>query len=484
MGNNKSLIKNLGWQTIYQVIATCMPLITAPYLSRILGASMIGVFSYTYSLALFFRMFGLLGNVNYGTREISRVRYDEKERTIIFKELLLLQAIATIMALSLYYLFCFAFDTLQPINIIQSIWIADCFVNISWFYSGLEEFKYTSLRGIAIKLFQLASILLFVKTDQHVGRYAFIMAISAVLSNLILWVGVGNKVCLKERIKISNVKRHIKPTLTLFIPVAAASVFQLMDKLMLGKLSSPEQNGYYYNSDHLVNIPILVIVGLCTVMLSRMSLVSSDRRKYDELFDTYSEIIMIIAIAMASGIGAIAHEFVPFFFGQGFEPCINLVYIFVFIMIIKSISNILMSMHLIPTGKDHIYVIAVISGALVNIVFNSFFIGILRMGAVGATLGTLIAEFAVMIVEVIMIKEEIKIISIVSKVFPYMIIGGIMFLGVRLIARVVTSLPINIVGVLLIEIVFGGIIYIILTLCFLMLAHRYKRIKSGLIGEK
>ena len=476
------MIKNLGWQTVYQVIATCMPLITAPYLSRILGASMIGVFSYTYSLALFFRMFGLLGNINYGTREISRARYNETERTVIFKELLFLQFVATFIALALYYLFCCAFESLNTINIIQSIWIADCFVNITWLYSGLEEFKYTSLRGIAIKLFQLSSILIFVKTDQHVGRYAFIMAISAVLSNLILWVGVKNKVCFKEKIKISNVKRHIKPTLVLFIPVAAASVFQLMDKLMLGKLSTPDQNGYYYNSDHLVNIPILVIVGLCTVMLSRMSLVSSDKRKYDELFDTYSEVILIIAIAMASGIGAIAQEFVPFFFGKGFEPCVRLVYIFVFIMVIKSVSNIIMSMHLIPTSKDSIYVKAVISGAIVNIVFNSLFIGILRMGAVGATLGTLIAELAVMLVEMLLIKDDIKITNITSKVVPYMVIGGIMFFLVRICASYITHYSINIVAILLIEIVVGGSVYTILTLCFLILSKRYKRIKNGLIG--
>lgn len=482
MERNRSLVKNMGWQTIYQIIATCMPLITAPYLSRILGAEKIGVFSYTYSLALFFRMFGLLGNENYGTREIAKVRNNVSERTKLFKEILFVQTIATILSLIAYFLYCLLFEANDAINYIQSIWIIDCFFNISWFYSGIEDFKYKSLRGIAIKVFQLVTIIAFVKNVDHVGRYAFIMAFSAVLSNLILWFGIGKKINVKTRIYVRDVKKHVKPILLLFIPVAAASVFQLMDKLMLGKMSTSVQSGYYYNSDHLVNIPILVITGLCTVMLSRMSYVGKDEKKFSFLFDTYSEIIMIVAIAMASGIGAIAREFVPFFFGSEFSPCVELVYIFVSIMIIKSLSNILMSMYLIPKGKDKTYVLAVVIGAVFNAVFNTLFIAFLRMGALGATLGTLIAELTVMTVELILIRSEVKTWTIISKVLPYMVIGGTMFIIVRLSVNILKSINTPVIVTILAEIIIGAISYSVIAILFLLATKRFSRIKNGLLG--
>lgn len=482
MGKNRSLVKNMGWQMIYQFIATCMPLITAPYLSRILGAGKIGVFSYTYSLALFFRMFGLLGNEKYGTREIAKVRNNVIQRTRLFKEILSVQTVATLISLIAYFLYCLLFEANDTINYIQSIWIIDCFVNISWFYSGIEDFKYKSLRGIAIKIFQLVTIILFVKNENHVGRYAFIMAFSAVLSNLILWFGIGKKIDIKTRISFNDVKKHVKPIFVLFIPVAAASVFQLMDKLMLGKMSTSVQSGYYYNSDHLVNIPILVITGLCTVMLSRMSYVGNDEKKFSFLFDTYSEIILIVAVAMASGIGAIAREFVPFFFGSEFSPCVELVYIFVFIMIIKSVSCILMSMYLIPKGKDKTYVYAVVIGAIFNAVFNTLFIAFLKMGALGATLGTLIAEFTVMTAELILIRKQVKIWTIISKVFPYMLIGGIMFIIVRLSANILKSINPPAVIMILAEIIIGAISYCIIAVLFLLATKRFSRVKNGLLG--
>ena len=87
MKKDKSLVGNLSWQTAYQVIAICMPFITTPYISRVLGASQLGLFSDTSSLALFFRMFGMLGNVHYGTREISRLRESDHERSVAFKEI-------------------------------------------------------------------------------------------------------------------------------------------------------------------------------------------------------------------------------------------------------------------------------------------------------------------------------------------------------------------------------------------------------------
>ena len=459
MQKNTSLFANLSWQTILQIINTVTPLITIPYLSRVLGPVPLGEYSYTFSIVSLFTMIAMLGNMNYGVREISIVRDDKIERSIIFKEIYCIQFACAIFALIAFIPCVFLLKRYSLTLAIQSLWILNCFFDITWLYSGLERFKYIAIRGIIVKIIAVSCIFIFVKNSDDLWIYTLLMSLSFVIGNAILVININSIVDLKQRIRKDDLTKHFRATFFLFIPVAAASIFHLMDKIMLGSLSTMEQSGFYHNSDRLVSVPITIIVGLCNVMLSRMSYEQKRNNDFESLFYNYSELIYAIGIAMAFGIGAVSNVFVPLFFGEGYEPCISLVKIFMFVMIVKTVSNVIMAMYIIPKKYDYIYVRSYIIGAVTNIIANYFLIYTLGLGALGATIGTLIAETTVVIVQLIMLRGKIRISLVFKQIAIYCIMGAVMYIIVSAIYLMDIPVLIKLICQILSGvIVFGGML--------------------------
>ena len=319
--------RNLGYQTIYQILNTCLPLITSPYLARVLGAEKQGIFSYTQSIVNYFTLFAMLGVVNYGTRTIAECKKERRSISYSFWNIYLFQALTSAICIVLYssYLFFLSPEN-RLIALIQGLYLIGSFLDANWLFFGLEKFKITVTRNMVVRLLSVAAILLLVKSRDDLWVYTLIMAGSPVISNVIIWKFIPNEVDIHftDYINFDEVKRHIKPNLVLFIPLLGMSVYHVMDKTMLGILSSYEQVGFYYNADKIINIPIGVIGGVGTVMLPRMSALFADNRAEDikKYFLTSIEGIIISAAAMAFGIAAISKEFTPVFFGEGFEPCV------------------------------------------------------------------------------------------------------------------------------------------------------------------
>lgn len=274
-----SIKKNLGLQTAFQILNTCLPLITAPYLSRTLGATSLGVYSFTSSIVSYFSLFAMLGTVNYGTRTIAAVKENKEERSKCFWSIFLFQVIVTFMCLMTYivYMFWLCKDN-YIIAWIQGITIVCCCFDINWLFFGIENFKITVTRSMIIKVVTVLLILFTVKSTEDLWLYTFIMAMGTLVSQLILWVYVPRYISFCK-ISLKDIQRHIKPNLVLFIPLLAMSVYHIMDKTMLGLLSSYEQNGFYYNADKLINIPLCIINGVGTVMLPRMTALYHSEKK-------------------------------------------------------------------------------------------------------------------------------------------------------------------------------------------------------------
>ena len=139
---SNTLKKNLGLQTLYQILNTIVPLATSPYLSRTLGAEKIGIFSYTSSVVSYFVLFGMLGTMNYGTRKIASLKDDKKERGKIFLEIYILQLFISLLFVFLYliYLKFFCKDNLN-VATVQLLTIMTCLLDISWLFLGWKIFK-------------------------------------------------------------------------------------------------------------------------------------------------------------------------------------------------------------------------------------------------------------------------------------------------------------------------------------------------------
>lgn len=463
MGNIK---KNLGYQTLYQILSVCLPLITAPYLSRTLGAESLGIFSYTQSIVNYFLLFAMLGVTNYGTRTIASCINRKKEIGIQFWSIYFFQAITSIFLFLLYLLYCFFLCRDNKwIALIQGVYLLGAFSDINWLFFGVEKFEITVKINIIIKLITVILIMTLVKTAQDLWIYTVIMAVGTFLSQAVLWLFVSNiiEVGAIRDIKPDNVLHHIKPNLILFVPIAAMSVFHTMDKTMLGLFSDYTNVGYYYNTDKIINIPLCIINGIGIVMFPRMSVMESigDKKKAADMFDLSLQGIMVMSCAMAFGIAAVANEFVPVFFGKGYEPCIVLTIIFVPVLIFKALSQTVRMQYLIPKHMEKFYIYAVILGALVNLVAN--YILIHRYGALGAVIATIIAEAIVVVLQFIFIRKTYNLKWFIKSSWIYIAFGIAMFWIVRMIAERAFN---NSIFSLLIEILIGAGIYTLLCVIY------------------
>ena len=404
--------KNLGYQTAYTIINTCVPLITSPYLSRVLEAKQLGVFSYSFSVITYFMLFAALGIENHGTRTIAAAEGDDKKNNSLFWTIYAIELFASVMAIIAYIVFCFTFcNNNRLIFAIMGFELLASMLTINWLFFGLGEFKLSATRNIITKLATVVCIFIFVKSPSDLWKYTAIMVAGNVLSQFILWFYLP-KAIKPVRIRKTEFIDNVKQVLILFIPILAMSVYQTMDKTMLGLITGESsgfsESGFYYNADKIVNIPIGVIGGIGTVLLPKITglIAKKDTQNANRLFCNSLELSVLVASAMAFGIAAVAKEFTPIFFGPGYEPCILLIVVLAPVMLIKAVSISARNQYLIPYHYDSKYIQSVLLGVVVNLFSNILLIP--RYGALGAVIGTLLAELAASAVQMAFICRKVN----------------------------------------------------------------------------
>ena len=453
--------KNLGYQTLYQILNVGLPLITAPFLSRVLGAEPLGIMSYTTSIVHYFTLFAMMGLVNYGTRSIAVVKDNVEDRSNVFSQIFYMQLITTgisFVAYGIYMLFLCRDNIL--ISWIQGLAALACFFDINWFFFGIEEFKITVVRSMVIRVTSVVLMLVLVRSPSDLWIYALLLIGSTLVSQIVLWLYLPRYAKLTKQ-SFPNVKKHFRPNIKLFIPLLAMSVYHIMDKTMLGALSTYTQSGYYYNADKVINIPIGLLTGIGTVMLPRMSALAGANKKTElnAMFNTSIRGIGLVSAAMCCGIAAIAKEFTPFFFGPGYDECIILIICLAPVLFVKGLSLISRNLYLIPNKMESKLTASVAAGAIVNLIVNALLIP--SMGALGAVIGTLVAEIVSCLWQYASLVREVKCLKSLTSGMMYFVIGIAMFFGVRFIADHIDAS--NIVKIIL-EIISGVGIYGILCL--------------------
>jgi LCP family protein required for cell wall assembly len=453
------------YNIFYQLLVIVLPLITAPYISRTLGAENVGIYSYTYSVAYYFMLIATLGIANHGNRSIAMCRDDKKKLSKTFSEIYTIQLTMFVIAIVLYIAYTVIF--VKEYNIIswlQLIYIISGLMDISWLFFGLEKFKITVTRNTVIKLLTVISMFLFVKGKNDLWIYTLIMATGTMLSQAYLWFQL--KKILKFKIsKYDEVKKHIKPILILFIPVIAYSIYKVMDKIMLGNMSTFEEVGFYQSSEKIINIPMGVITALGTVMMPRMSniMAKGTSKNVKEYIRISFKSVTLIGSALTFGIIGTSKVLAPVYFGNDFSRCSSILALLALTVFSLSWANICRTQYLIPAKEDKAYIKSTIYGAAVNLIINILLIP--KYGASGAAIGTIFAEFTVMIFQVIAVNKKIPVIKYIFSSTHYIINGLLMMTVVYMIGQKFG----NHMSTLLIQIIVGGIIYTILTLISIVL---------------
>lgn len=420
--------KNFLYNIIYQILILIIPLITAPYLSRIVGVNGIGTYSYTYSIVYYFMLLTLLGVNNYGNRSIAKVRDDKIMRSKTFWSIYILQLIMGMIMLILYVLYIVLFDTkYKLISGIEILFIISAMLDINWFFFGMEEFKKTITRNIFVKVGTIVLIFSLVKSPKDLWIYTLIMAGMTCLSQLVLWMFLKKKI-VKVKINISDIVQHIKPNIILFIPVIAVSLYKMMDKIMLGIIANVDEVGYYENAEKIINIPMTLITALGTVMLPRISniVAKGDSQKVSDYISKSIRFVMFMSCAMCSGLICIGYDFAPLYFGNEFQKTGILIMLLSITLPFLSFANVLRTQYIIPKEKDKIYIVSVSLGAIINLVMNFIFIP--KFASIGACFGTIFAEITVMAYQAYAIRKEININEYLKKSYSYIVKSFIMFL--------------------------------------------------------
>lgn len=448
---SKSIAKNFLYNLMLQIVTLFMPLITVPYVSRILGKEGIGVYSYTLSIVQYFIILGTLGVSMYGNREIAYVRDDKEKMSKTFWSITFLKIMTTSIAL-LLYIIIFGFNKQYGfIYLIQSINIIAAMIDISWLYMGLEDFKKTVTRNLIVKVICVMCIFIFVKNYNDLHKYVLINAFMSLFGNLVMWIYVP-KVVLRIKIKFNNIKYHLIPALKLFIPQIAIQIYAVLDKTMLGILANTAEVGLYEQSQKIIVLVLGLVTSLGVVMLPRMSntFANGDIKKVNRYFNTSLQGVAYISIPMAFGLASISKEFVPWFFGPDFGSVSYLIMILTPILFLIAISNVLGIQYLLPTNRTKEFTMSVTIGAIINVVINLILIP--KYKAVGSCISTVIAEFAVTFVQYIFLKDSINVKKIFKSIFKYLISSIFMFICVRFMgiyggSKIATTLVQGICGV-------------------------------------
>ncbi|MCM1155764.1 MAG: flippase [Roseburia sp.] len=454
MKESTSLMRNYILNSSYQILVMLVPLIMTPYLTRTLGSEGLGKYAYYYSYAYYFTLFSMLGIPNYGNRAIAKVSQDESQRTQMFLEIYKLQAIIAIGITVLYSIFVHLFLKDDRIAWMLLGYVLAYIFDISWFFFGMEQFKVTLIRNFIIKAITIICVLILVKSEEDVYKYALITSVGTFIANIILFPKARKLLDVSSYNKI-RAGKHIKRILILFIPYIAVSVYTVMDKVMLGAMTQMSEVGFYESSERIIKVPLVFVTSLGTVMMPRISnLLSLDEKEKSDNYLSKSIIfIMFLAGSMCFGIVAIADIFVPVFFGDGFEKCINILTILMPSCIFLAFANVIRTQYLLPHEMDQQYVIALLMGAITNLGLNLLLIP--RYASIGASIGTLVTEAVVCFFQCFSVRKYIPLKKYIYESALFVIAGILMSIIIRMIRIDVDALFI----VLAIKILLGVIIY-------------------------
>lgn len=384
-----SLRKNYLYTVVIQLVSMLSPLITAPYVARVLGSDGVGTFSYVQSVATVFSLFAALGLSAYGMREVSRVRDDPEAVSRLFWELTLLRFGTTVLTLVLYALLCLWVGDGRLYGAMGLLILA-AGVDLTWFFQAVERFGTLMLRHLAVKMVGIVLIFALVRDGEDVTAYALIQTGTTLLSHLLLWPRLRGLV---GKVRQGKPLLHLRPSLVYFVPAIATSVYTVLDKTMLGVITRDmAENGYYESAHKIIRLLMAAVVSLNTVVGVRTSYLFGQQREDEvraHLLDTY-RFMCALAFPLCGGLMACGYGLAVAFFGADFADAGGMLILFAPLLFIIGTGNVLGSLYLTPGGYRRLSNRAILAGAGVNLVLNLLLIP--RFGGYGAVAASVAAE--------------------------------------------------------------------------------------------
>ena len=445
----KSLKKNVFFSVLKVFLSLIFPLITFPYASRILLPEGIGKVNFANTIVNYFVLIASLGIGGYATREAVKIRDNKQALTKFFKEIISINTICCIIAYCLFFIALFFIPKLseyQSLLLICSINILFSILTIDWLYTANEEFKYLTIRSFIVQLLCVVYLFIFVKTKDDVIYYALFGVLINVGNNLLNFILVNKYVDFKMKIKL-DIKKHIKSIFIFWGITVVTSIYSLFDTTMLGFLSTNEEVGYYTASTKLVHMILSMLTAITAVLLPRLTDYAQNKETdiFNELVKKTSNILILLSIPITAGIIILSKPLILLLSGEPYLRSIPSMIIISPIILIISFGSLIGAQVLPALGKENLSFYSYIAGALTNITINTILIP--KLGALGAAIGTVCAEFCVTTTQIIFVRKIIfhkeYLITLLKSILASLIMSVILIFSMRLISKIILQLLVS-----------------------------------------
>jgi O-antigen/teichoic acid export membrane protein len=369
------------------------PLIIYPYTFKILEPEGIGLVSFAESLTQYLISFAAIGIPVYGVIETAKVRHDKKKLEKLFTELVLIQFVLTIFILLVYICFIFYIGKLAEHKLLYFISCGIILMSVftvEWFFQGIEQFRYITLRAVLVRVLFVLMVFVFVKKREDVILYYGFTFVGAFLNSVI------NFSYTRKIVKINfaglSVRRHLKPLVHIFFSNVAISVYILLDTVILGFLANDEAVGYYATAMKICKIPLAFMTALSTALIPRISasFSSGDHLYIRNLVRKSFAYIALLAIPIGVGLYLLSPELIQVLANQEFSPAISVIRVLAPLILLIGLSNLFAIQILTSMGKEKLTLYAVTMGMVLSVVFNLLLIP--RFSYMGTAYTTLATE--------------------------------------------------------------------------------------------
>jgi O-antigen/teichoic acid export membrane protein len=421
------IFKNFLYNSSYQLLAVVIPLVTSPYISRVLEPEGVGLSTITYSSVQYFVLVATLGTLTYGNREIAYYQKDKIRRSQAFWGINFLSWITSGIAILSFLVFISFIKEYKELYLWQGVAILASMFDISWYFMGMERFKVTVVRNFIFKILTMFAIFIFVHRATDLWIYIAILSLGTLGSSLSLWPYLKDEVLIPD-FKNLELKRHFKYTLALFIPTITVQIYAALNRNMIGAFDSVIHAGFFDQSDKIIKISLSLVTSLGVVMLPRVANLHArgDVKSIHKLFQKTFDLVSGISICLMFGVLAISLKFAPFFFGKGYSLVGPIMMIESPVIVFTTWGVIFSNQYLVPLNRLRPLTTSVVIGTIFNILANLLLIPLI--GVMGATINITLSEFIISYYKYFSIRKEFKLRELFEGIWKYLFSGMVMFL--------------------------------------------------------
>lgn len=409
MSQQKSLKLNFVMNAILTMSSFIFPLITFPYVSRILLPTGTGKVSFATSLISYFSMFAQLGIPTYGVRACAKVRDDREKLTRTAQELLIINLVMDVVsyvALAIALICVPRLREDRALYVVVSFTIILTSIGMEWLYKALEQYTYITIRSIIFKFIALVAMFLLIHQQEDYVIYGAISIFAASASNIFNFINAHKYIDMKP-VGNYDFKRHFKPVAVFFAMSCATTIYTHLDTVMLGFMTSDEDVGYYNAAVKIKSVLVSVVTSLGTVLLPRSSYYV-ERGQMDEfkrITRKALNFVFLVATPLMLYFMLYAKQGVYLLSGTAYTGSIVPMQIIMPTLLFIGLTNILGIQMLVPLGRERVVLYSEIAGAVVDLVLNALLIP--RFASSGAAIGTLAAEFVVLVVQFAALRKDV-----------------------------------------------------------------------------